>query len=208
MSFSLFIINIIDSMKIFYTEDCIFSAHWKLFVPHCLIFTFCLFLQQDQNHWKVRGNYIATARLPGNFEIQTDTMDFDVKYHAAKLSFKCSVNCKMSPTNNRLSKHDHCYLKFILKRNDEVIKAEDCVNRYRPQMRNGSIQSHSYDLSKPGKYRFTYEACFYLLFFSLPLCNFVRIKLVFFWYYFEILLKFVWLVRNYINCFLSSFLFS
>ena len=97
---------------------------------------------------------MATKRLPGNFETSMEFTNINIGYHGAKILFNCSLDCRMTLEGKRLAKHDHCFLKFVMFKGNVSIREEDCVNRFRSHLRNGTIQKHEYKIKEPGFYTF------------------------------------------------------
>ena len=103
---------------------------------------------------------MATRRIPGNFEMTLKFEDIEIDYHEAKVYFNCSIDCRLDQDGKKLAKHDHCFLRFVLQKYNatskayESVREEDCVNTYRHNLRNGTIQQHGYKISDPGTYTF------------------------------------------------------
>ena len=125
---------------------------------------------KDKNYWMPRGEYVATRRMPGNFEVTAVFKDVEIDYHDARFTFNCSVDCRMSADGKRLAKHDHCFLRFALQLYNETsryyasIFEQDCVSKYRQKMRDGTKMAHSYPIRKKGKYAFRYKIIGILIF--------------------------------------------
>ena len=64
---------------------------------------------------------MAPRRIPGNFEVTLEFNDIHITYHDAKVKFNCSVDCRMGGADSkRLAKHDHCFLKYVLRKWNET----------------------------------------------------------------------------------------
>jgi len=109
---------------------------------------------ENSQFWEHRGDYMATKRLPGNFETTISFHDIPIDYYDARIFINCSVDCRITAGESKLAKHDHCYLKMIILKNNETIKDIDCVSKYRSQYRNGTIRKHHFPLKGPGSYTF------------------------------------------------------
>ena len=107
-----------------------------------------------------RGEYAATRRMPGNFEITAEFKEVEIDYHDAKFTFNCSLDCRMSSDGKRLAKHDHCFLRFALQMFNgtsgsyDSIFEQDCVSKYRQNLRDGTIMNHAYPIRQKGIYNF------------------------------------------------------
>ena len=104
--------------------------------------------------WLPRGSFMSTRRIAGNFETKIQVDNVIIDYFDAKISFNCSVDCRMDSAGKQLAKHNHCFMKFVIMKGNETVRDTDCVSRYRSKLRNGTIQKHQYNLREPGNYTF------------------------------------------------------
>lgn len=112
--------------------------------------------KKNVNIWEPRGQYLATHRFAGNFDSVLEFPDVHVDYINAKVSFNCSVDCRMTYTKKpKLAKHNHCYLKMTVKKGNKTMYTTDCVSRYYHYLRNGTVRHHEYRLREPGNYSFS-----------------------------------------------------
>lgn len=111
----------------------------------------------DNQYWLPRGSFMATRRIPGNFELGLMLEDITIDYYNAYLTLNCSLDCRID--GKRLAKHDHCTLNFALQRWNTssnqyyTVREGDCVNQYRQYMRDGRVMKHTYPINEQGKYR-------------------------------------------------------
>ena len=105
-------------------------------------------------YWENRGSYVATKRLPGNFDAELAFENVTITYYNASITLNCSLDCRMTPGGKRLAKHNHCYLKLYAFKDGKMIMDRDCVSHYQEKLRNGTERRHRLRLHGPGVYTF------------------------------------------------------
>ena len=106
------------------------------------------------NYLENRGSYMATKRLPIDFDAELAFENVIITYYNAEITLDCSLDCCMSPGGKRLAKHNHCYGKLYVFKDGKKIMDRDYVSHCRVKLWNGTESRHILRLNGPGNYTF------------------------------------------------------